>query len=299
MALAYFGDTSSREFKDSFLDVANNGAVSDKFQFFHTNDNSCATEFGASTFPAVVLFRKFDETHLVYQGATWETAPIVDWMVASSVPTLITFSEDFIEPIFGQRKAAIFLFRSPSDTDSSFSKIFAEASKQLKGDIIFVQSGVTDGIQQRLAEFIGVDESSLPTIRILDPAANMKKFTFAGSIASVTLDGIKTFIRDFKSGSLEAFLKSEDIPADNTAPVKIVVGKNFKQLVIDNDNDVLIEFYAPWCGHCKKLAPIWDELAADFSHISGLTIAKMDSTANEVDGLEVRGYPTLKFYHKG
>ena len=131
------------------------------------------------------------------------------------------------------------------------------------------------------------------------PASNMKKFTFAGRADSVTLEGIKEFIKDFKSGSLQAFLKSEDLPADNTAPVKIVVGKNFNQVVIDNDNDVLIEFYAPWCGHCKKLAPIWDELAADLSHISGLTIAKMDSTANEVEGLEVRGYPTLKFYHKG
>ena len=299
MALAFFGDTASREFTESFLDVAGNGAVSDKFQFFHINDNGCAAEFGASNSPALVLVRKFDETHLVYEGATWETAPIIDWMLASSVPTLITFSEDFIEPIFGQRKAAIFLFRSASDSDSSFSQTFAEAAKQLKGDIIFVQSGVTDGIQQRLAEFVGVDESSLPTIRILDPASNMKKFTFAGRADSVTLEGIKEFIKDFKSGSLQAFLKSEDLPADNTAPVKIVVGKNFNQVVIDNDNDVLIEFYAPWCGHCKKLAPIWDELAADLSHISGLTIAKMDSTANEVEGLEVRGYPTLKFYHKG
>jgi protein disulfide isomerase len=53
-------------------------------------------------------------------------------------------------------------------------------------------------------------------------------------------------------------LKSEDIPAENNAPVKILVGKSFNQLVIDNENDVLVEFYAPWCGHCKKLAPIWD-----------------------------------------
>jgi len=41
-----------------------------------------------------------------------------------------------------------------------------------------VKSGISDGIQQRLAEFIGVEESSLPTLRLLDPADNMKKFTW-------------------------------------------------------------------------------------------------------------------------
>ena len=249
--------------------------------------------------PALVIFRKFDEKNVVYSGASWETTPIVDWLQGSSVPTLITFSEDFIEPIFGQRKAAIFLFRSNSDADKSWAQTFAEAAKELKGQIIFVVSGVTDGIQQRLGEFIGVEESMLPTVRILDPSNNMKKYSFAGKVESLSVDSIREFIKDFKSGSLQPFLKSQDIPADNGEAVKTVVGKNFNDVVINNDNDVLIEFYAPWCGHCKKLSPIWDQLAADVKDVQGLVIAKMDATANEVDGVEIRGYPTLKFYPKG
>jgi len=67
-------------------------------------------------------------------------------MLASSVPTLIDFSEDYIEPIFGQRRPAIFLFRSKSDSDSELSKVFKEASEKLKGQILFVTSGVSDGI---------------------------------------------------------------------------------------------------------------------------------------------------------
>ena len=246
---------------------------------------------------AIVLFRDFD-TPLVYSGA-FESSPIVDFILANSVPTLINFSEDYIEPIFGQRKSAIFLFRSSSDSDKDFSKVFSEAASALKGEIIFVVSGVSEGIQQRLGEFIGVEESSLPTIRILDPANNMKKFAFPGKTESITVESISEFVKDFKSGSLQPFLKSQDIPEDNNEPVKVVVGKNFNEIVINNDNDVLIEFYAPWCGHCKKLAPIWDELAKDLKDVAGLTIAKMDSTANEVDGVDIRGYPTLKFYPKG
>lgn len=246
---------------------------------------------------AIVLFRDFD-TPLVYSGS-FESSPIVDFILANSVPTLINFSEDYIEPIFGQRKSAIFLFRSSSDSDKDFSKVFSEAASALKGEIIFVVSGVSEGIQQRLGEFIGVEESSLPTIRILDPANNMKKFSFPGKTESITVESISEFVKDFKSGFLQPFLKSQDIPEDNNEPVKVVVGKNFNEIVINNDNDVLIEFYAPWCGHCKKLAPIWDELAKDLKDVAGLTIAKMDSTANEVDGVDIRGYPTLKFYPKG
>ena len=41
---------------------------------------------------------------------------------------------------------------------------------------------------------------------------------------------------------------------------QIVVGRNFDEIVNDPSKDVLIEFYAPWCGHCKALAPKFDEL---------------------------------------
>jgi len=158
LAVAYFGETVGREYTEIFLDVAQNPAVSEKFQFFHINDKECAASFGAVNLPGLVVFRKFDENTVVYSG-NWESSHIVDWLQASSVPTLITFSEDFIEPIFGQRKAAIFLFKSNADSDKSFFKAFSEAAKTLKGEILFVESGVTDGIQQRLGEFIGVEES--------------------------------------------------------------------------------------------------------------------------------------------
>lgn len=39
-----------------------------------------------------------------------------------------------------------------------------------------------------------------------------------------------------------------------------MVGKNFDEIVNDETKDVLLEFYAPWCGHCKALAPKYDEL---------------------------------------
>lgn len=74
-------------------------------------------------------------------------------------------------------------------------------------------------------------------------------------------------MNDLNDDKLEPYLKSEPIPEDNNGPVKIAVAKNFDEIVTDNGKDTLIEFYAPWCGHCKKLAPVFDELGEKVSVI--------------------------------
>jgi len=78
---------------------------------------------------------------------------------------------------------------------------------------------------------------------------------------SVTTENILKFFEDFKSGALKATLKSEEIPATQTENVYVLVGKSFPSVVYDETKDVLVEFYAPWCGHCKSLAPKYEELA--------------------------------------
>ena len=74
------------------------------------------------------------------------------------------------------------------------------------------------------------------------------------------------------------------------------MGKNFDHVTRDKTKSVFVEFYAPLsvCEECVKLAPIWDKLGEHFEDNNKILIAKIDSTANELEDLKINIVPSLK-----
>lgn len=71
---------------------------------------------------------------------------------------------------------------------------------------------------------------------------------------------------------------------------------NYADQVVNSGKNTFIKFYAPWCGHCKKLKPDWDKLGTEFLD-SSVVIGEVDCTVEkEICSKEgVSGYPTLKY----
>lgn len=146
-----------------------------------------------------------------------------------------------------------------------------------------------DDFQHELNDF-GIDFAKGDKPIVLARDAQNQKFVLKEEFS---VENFEKFLKALEAGELEPYLKSEAIPEDNTGNVKVAVAKNFDEVVTNNGKDTLIEFYAPWCGHCKKLAPVYDELGDKLAD-EDIEIVKFDATANDVPPpYEVRGFPTL------
>jgi protein disulfide isomerase family A protein 3 len=78
--------------------------------------------------------------------------------------------------------------------------------------------------------------------------------------------------------------------------VVALTSKNFDAVVHDATKDVLVEFYAPWCGHCKALQPKYAAAAEQLKETPSIVLAKFDATEQDAPkGFDVQGYPTLLF----
>merc|ERR1712012_1063847 len=212
---------------------------------------------------------------VVYTGKP-EVAELSEFVHMNSIPLVIDFSYDFAPIIFsGSIKNHVLLFASTK-----------------AGNYAEIKDALT-----KLAKIFKVPETEHPALRIVKLGEYMQRFKSQDLVLDE--ENIKAFIEKYLAGELKPELLSEDIPEDwDHKPVKVLVGKNFNEVVNSTEKNTLVMFYAHWCGHCKKLEPLWEELAEKYKEAKDVTIAKIDATKNELEHIRIRAFPTVKLFLK-
>merc|ERR1712114_108367 len=245
------------------------------------------------------MVKTFDDGKaLLTEGLTEEE--IAKFVSSESLPLVVDFNHETAQKIFsGEVKSHFLLFSSvAADDHESKVAILKENAKENKGKMLFVTVNTDEEDHKRILEFFGIVDSELPTFRAIKLGEEMAKFKPEDD--TVGAAHVEPFVTDFLAGNLKQHLMSEEVPEDwDKEGVKVLVGKNFHEVAMNTEKDVLVEFYAPWCGHCKQLAPIWDKLGEKYKDHESIVIAKMDSTANELEEIKVQGFPTIKLIKAG
>jgi len=290
--IGFFEDAETEEAK-AFLAAA---ATLDDYPFAITGEAAVIAEHKKGS--SVTIFKNFDEGRAELEGDVTEEA-VTAFVTGNSLPLVVEFSQDTAQKIFsGDIKSHLLLFLSAAAEDYDAKVDIARGiAKDHKGQMLFVTINTDEEEHKRIMEFFGMEEAELPSMRIIKLEEDMSKFRPASTELSDA--NIRAFVASYLAGELKPHLMSEDIPEDwDKEGVKTLVGKNFHEVALDSAKDVLVEFYAPWCGHCKQLTPIWDKLGEKYLEHESIVIAKMDSTANELEDIKVQGFPTIKLFQK-
>ncbi|XP_063691371.1 protein disulfide-isomerase A6 homolog [Bolinopsis microptera] len=180
-----------------------------------------------------------------------------------------------------------------------------KAGKALKG---IVQIGAADVDQHKeLGSKFGIQ--GFPTIKIF--AGNKNKpvdykgpRTAAGVIqealrlATVLANDRLAGKGDSSSGGKSGG-KSGGNKKGNPADVVELTSSIFNKEVLDSKDMWLVEFYAPWCGHCKKLAPEWASAATSLKGKVKLGAVDATQFGDLAQRYGVKGYPTIKYFPAG
>lgn len=245
--------------------------------------------------PSLVMLKR-EEEKLAYFDGEFTKTDIGDFVFANKLPLVTTFTRESATLIFDNPiKKQLLLFATLKDSEKVLP-VFKDAAKVFKGKLIFVYVELdNEDVGKPVSEYFGVTGDE-PQVLGYTGNEDGRKFVLDDK---VTFDSIKNFADGFLEDKLKPFLKSEPIPETNDGDVKIVVGDNFDEIVLDESKDVLLELYAPWCGHCQSLEPTYNKLAKHLRGIESLVIAKMDGTANEHPRAKSDGFPTLLFFPAG
>lgn len=305
----YNGEKDKANSNETFVKVANENR---KDLTFISVENKDLVDSLKAKLPKASLNKVKSPKYLIVRPDSPED--ISEFSASFDKESLTSFIKTEIVPYFGDINRDTYLmymtsplplgyyFYNNEEERKQVEETFKKLGKEYRGKINFV--GLDANVFGRHAEALNMNPEVVPLFAIQNLQEN-KKYGISQeeNPKGPSTKTIEKFVKDFFKGKVDPIVKSEPLPTEeeiaNQSVVKLVA-HNHDDVLKDTSKDILVKYYAPWCGHCKKLAPTWEELAEIFGSNkaeSKVVIADLDHTANDVNTpVEIAGYPTLVFY---
>jgi len=233
-----------------------------------------------------------------------DQAKITTFLMDNSMPLYGSMDGDTFDKYLELGKGLVWSLFPPAEeggiaaVTAKWRPILAEVATKLRGKY-FVTYTDTEKFKDAIDSMLAVKE--FPAIAVQKKAGDKYKYVHRGEMTAAT---IYQFIQDVEAGKVSPTLKTEPPPEANDDVVRTLVGSTLQEEVFTPDKDVMVEVYAPWCGHCKKLDPEYIKLAKKIKKeelTDLLTIAKIDGTANDspTEAMEWTGFPTIYYVKAG
>lgn len=265
----------------------------DHFTFYHTGEKSGRESFPEITkVPSVVVLRDFDEKKLIYTGELDNNLEL--YLKKRTYPLVGEWNEESADLVFAkaQKKGVILIIDQKADP-KILKEFTAFAERKKDEEHLFLNADPESHEGMNLLTFLGLEKKELPRFEILHVDGQVSRYLYKGRWER---EEMMKFYEDVKKENIPRFFRSEEIPKNNPGPVFRVVGKNFKEEIIDNYQDVFVNFFSELCEKCKEVEPIYKAVAEKLKDFDSLKIVDINMNKNDFDGQAVSSFPTFRLY---
>ncbi|CCK69152.1 protein disulfide isomerase PDI1 KNAG_0C00380 [Huiozyma naganishii CBS 8797] len=232
-----------------------------------------------------------------------------NWIKQESVPYFGDVNGNTFEMYVESGKPLAYFFYTSEDEREEYAKFFTQLGEKHRGVINF--AGLDASKYGKHAENLNMKEQ-FPLFVVHNVSSNLKygmpqmddaKFAELSRPLKLKTKDITNFVDQVLAGKAEPIIKSEPVPETQDSNVHKLVAKTHNEITSDPKKDVFVKYYAPWCGHCKKLAPIFEEMAdiyaQDKTAAGNVVVAEVDCTLNDISDVDIVGFPTMILYPAG
>ena len=290
-------------------------------------DVSLVGDFAAITgqpviakFPSIVFVYDHDDKYAVFPGVQFFKNEIDRFVRGRRLLSVNVFQPGTIDYILDSGLPML-LTISPSGISEEEKKVIKNVANKYLGKVVAVTLGTSLPWETKLVDILGVSDIKHSVVRILampehdthihDVTTQSRaviqhglKYKPETDSESLNEAAISTFVDKYIAGTATTYLRSEAEP-ENIRDAYVAgsilinaVGANFEKFVVDDiKRDILVVYYAAYCGHCTRLAPTIRELGTKLKHLGkSMKIVRIDAHMNEIRNVMIQGYPTIRLY---